>query len=144
MSEVDLIVDMIEGDLFVVKSCKYKKGVDLDTTEIGGMIEDPLDTIETEEMIGDHLDTIETGEMIEAHLDTIETGEMIEDPPPDMTEIGVMTEDTIEIEGMIEDMTETGEMMVNLVKTKKAAVVMKIALLTVDVTVETVVWIRMG
>merc|ERR1719431_1378414 len=108
MSEVDLIVDMIEGDLIVEVAAMMIAGVDLDTTEIGGMIE--------------------------AHLDTIETGEMIEDPPPDMTEIGVMTE----------DMTETGEMMVNLVKTKKAAVVMKIALLTVDVTVETVVRIRMG
>merc|ERR1719431_2445276 len=118
MSEVDLIVDMIEGDLIVEVAAMMIAGVDLDTTEIGGMIE--------------------------AHLDTIETGEMIEDPPPDMTEIGVMTEDTIEIEGMIEDMTETEEMMENLVKTKKAAVVMKIALLTVDVTVETVVRIRMG
>merc|ERR1719431_1207834 len=105
MSEVDLIVDMIEGDLIVEVAAMMIAGVDLDTTEIGGMIEDPLGTIETEEMIG-------------AHLDTIETGELIEDPPPDMTEIGVMTEDTIEIEGMIEDMTETGEMMVNLVKTK--------------------------
>lgn len=110
------IVAMIEVDPIVGVAAMMIAGVDLVTTEIGGMIEDHLVTIETEEMIKDHLP------------DTTETDVMTEERHLDMTEIEEMTEDLL-------DMTETGEM---TEKTKEAAVATKNALLMVDVTVVTV------
>lgn len=110
------IVAMIEVDPIVGVAAMMIAGVDLVTTEIGGMIEDHLVTIETEEMIKDHLP------------DTTETDVMTEERRLDMTEIEEMTEDLL-------DMTETGEM---TAKTKEAAVATKNALLMVDVTVVTV------